>query len=129
MINPDHYVSVPAARLPDLVRGAYDLSRPVGMGYLHYEPGALTDDEVQQIIAVPQMGSGVVYMDYVKGRCCKFNAWRDPEDPSVVLVDNRWFDHTENDLIELLTRAGVQDPKGQIQAAQAMQARDREKVT
>lgn len=126
MRNREHYVVVPIERVPDLVRGAYERSRPVGMGFLHYQPGTLTDEEMREIISLHEKHSTtIVYMDYIKGRCCKFSIWRD-EDPTVGLVDSRWYDHTHNDLVHLLSSIGMHDAEERIKAAQEAQEKTRE---
>ncbi len=83
------------------VQAAYDLSSPQGLGFLHFTPVPLTDDEAKQIIE--RGGGSGVYMDYVKGRGCKFTI-HISRDGKLTMDDERWFDHGPGQLAELIKR-------------------------
>ena len=94
-------IDITNSNLIDVVKAAYDLSKPQGLGHMHFQPGSLTDDEALEIInpcdCIPVM------MDYVKGRSCKFNVYkRDGR----LLIHDVWYDHSDSDLKELLKRIG-----------------------
>jgi len=86
-----------------LVKAAYALSVPRGMGLLLFQPGhELSDEEAKSLIDP----DGSVYMDYVHGRGCKF---------SVRVKDGRkfiyspWYDHTDDDVRQLLKMVGREE--------------------
>ena len=88
--------------LRELVRGAYDLSRPQGMGIIHYQPGRLSDEEADEIIALFADDHFIaVSMDYVRGRACKFHVMREGDR---LTIRDDWYDHTASDLHTLLER-------------------------
>ncbi len=87
--------------IPELVRTAYDLSVPVGLGFLHAKLGSLTDEQVDSLIDYDAKLC-VVDMDYVLGRCCKFRVMRDKTCADKYYIRDSWFDHTESDMNKLL---------------------------
>lgn len=100
------YIDVTDADLRLLVRTAYDLSSPQGLGFLHFKPEPLTDKEVDHIITRNISGWCVVSMDYVNGRACKFGVFKMDER---LYIKDRWFDHTKEQLAELCRRCGVSE--------------------
>lgn len=56
-----------------IVRASFELARPVGLGFIHFEDGPpMTDEDADQSINLsPDYGNLVVQMDYVQGRQCK----------------------------------------------------------
>lgn len=103
-------VYVTPEQVPALVRAAYDLSVPVGLGFLHFRPGPMTDDLLRQVLAqvkdAVDYSTAILYMDYVAGRCCKFGVFTEQE-TGRFYIENPWFDHTEEQFDELCNRAGV----------------------
>ena len=83
-----------------LVKRVYDLSRPQGLGMLHFVPGPLSDDEAKAFIE----DDGTVSMDYVSGRACKFNVF---EENGKLFISDSWYDHTDGQLAELLRSVGL----------------------
>lgn len=96
----ENMIDVSSADVKDLVRVAYDLSKPLGMGFLHAKPGGLTDEEVESLIDMNDKRC-IVSMDYVHGRACKFTVF--VEDGKMYIHD-KWYDHTNRDLEKLLER-------------------------
>lgn len=96
-------------QLPELVRAAYALSNPQGLGHLHFVPGPLDQEKLDQILS----GSGYprhirLDMDYVRGRAVKLAVRRDKE--GVLFIDaDSWFDHSDDDLRQLAFRANLGD--------------------
>ena len=87
--------------IPELVRKAYDLSIPVGLGFLHAKTGSLTDEQVNSLINYDEKLC-VVDMDYVLGRCCKFRVLRDKTDSTKFYIRDSWYDHSSSDFEKLL---------------------------
>lgn len=87
----------------------YNLSRPQGLGHLHFTQEPLSESEAKNILS--QSGGMIALgMDYVKGRACKMNVLRNPDTGALEIQDS-WFDHDEHDLAELLERCGVATEK------------------
>lgn len=90
-------IEVPKESIPDLVRKAYELSVPVGLGFLHATNEPLTDEQVNSLIDFDD--EDPVTMDYVLGRCCKF--WVMKEDEKY-FIGKSWYDHSQEQHAELL---------------------------
>jgi len=50
----------------------YNNAKPLGMGYLHFDPQPMTDAEAQALL-----DEGQTYFDYVKGRVMKVDLSKD----------------------------------------------------
>ena len=98
------HVEVPESVVTDLVRKAYDLSKPVGMGMIHFQPGPIPEPIVDDLVRLMNK-TGYLTMDYTLGRQVKF---------TILKIGNRYFvhktwrDHTKEDLVILLASVGVQ---------------------
>ena len=99
----ENMIEVTGVNLIEAVKAAYEMSVPLGLGFLHAQPGGLTDDEAESLIdkdaRIP------VHLDYVKGRACKFLIHRDAD--GKLWTPERWYDHSASQLSELLGRLGV----------------------
>lgn len=82
------------------VQKVYDLSRPQGMGVMHFQPGGLSDADATALI----QDDGTVSMDYIQGRACKMHVRS--EDGKLTISDS-WYDHTDDQLLSLLRHVGV----------------------
>lgn len=112
-MNTENMIDITGVDLKELAKAAYDLSRPQGMGFLHFEEGALTDEEAASLIQEGSRGDRFpLDMDYVKGRACKLHVIKEGDK---LYINDRWYDHSENDLIELLDRIGVSTDAGAIE--------------
>lgn len=98
-------IDVTSASLEALVRAAYNPSRPQGLGHFAFQPGDLSDEDVAAII---ERGKDdpicAVGMDYVHGRSVKFHVRRIG---GRHFINNRWYDHSDNDLRSLLVAVGL----------------------
>lgn len=93
-------IDVTGVNVVELVKKAYDLSRPQGMGMMHFDPTPLTDIEAQSLIAK----NNTVNLDYVRGRACKFNVFNTDDKLS---IRSPWFDHSDEQLVQLLAHVGI----------------------
>ena len=93
-------IDITGVDLIKFVKKAYELSKPLGLGLLHYTPEPLSDEEAKECIIKGEVG-----MDYVKGRSCKMRA---RFDDGRLLIRDKWFDHTDVQLTELLDHVGIQ---------------------
>ena len=98
-------IEIHGVDLREFAKAAYDLSQPQGLGFLHFSPEVLTDDEADEIVAQGGRGKVVLRMDYVKGRAVKQTVWK--REDGVRYIRGVWFDHTDEHLTELLRRVGV----------------------
>ena len=97
----------------ELIKAAYALSKPQGLGFLHAREGELDDATVDEILGHERGFLGVIAkMDYVHGRSCKFTIWRDQETERLY-IRNWWYDHDESQLEQLLARCGIERPMNQ----------------
>lgn len=104
-LDKSRLICVDAAKIDDIIKEAYNLSRPQGMGYLHFKDGELPDDELQHIKeTIRHQGTTYLSMDYILGRAVKLTIY---QELSHFYIQNSWYDHSEDDLQELLNRIGV----------------------
>lgn len=94
-------INVNKCDLIKMIKTAYDFSQPVGMGFLKYKPEPLTDEQAAQYInELPENKDGeIVSLDYVLGRCCKFNIYRINGE---LWISDRWYDHDTKQLKDLI---------------------------
>ena len=98
---------ITGCNLLELVKAAYDLSAPQGMGFLHYKQGKMTDEQAQEILDKDDGGKVAIHMDYVGGRSIKLRVLRKGD---MIYIEerseeNKWYDHTNAQFDELLRRA------------------------
>ena len=103
----ENMIKITGVDLRAFVQAVYDLSRPQGLGVLHYQEGSLTDEEADMILNTAFSYAGLALaLDYVHGRACKMSVYREDGD---LFISNRWFDHSDSQLAELLERVGIKD--------------------
>lgn len=88
-----------------LIKAAYNLSSPSGLGCLHYRPGELPDDAIDEILGRGTYRTPVI-MDYVYGRAVKLDVHRDEE--GRLWIYGKWYDHIDEDLTILLAELNAQ---------------------
>jgi|SRR5882762_6893106 len=101
-------IDVTNVDLKEFIKEAYNLSKPVGLGFLHFQPGDLEDADVEKILNKQSVNKDgeCLSMDYINGRSCKMHIFN--KDGHLFIHDN-WYDHTENQLKELLQKFGLQE--------------------
>ncbi len=107
----DDMIEVTGVDLRKLVQEVYALSRPQGLGHLHYEKGGLSDEETNALIDCEPRGRVILSLDYLKGRACKFHVRREDDK---LFISPRWYDHSADDLKELLKRVGLESKAGEV---------------
>ena len=96
----NNMLDITGVNLVKFVKEVYNLSRPQGLGFIHFTPGPLSSNEASLYVRPP--GSYIrVSTDYIRGRACKMVVW---EESRKLLIRDRWFDHSSEDLDELLRR-------------------------
>lgn len=95
------YIEITGCDLTKFVKEVYALSRPQGMGFIHYKNEPLSDEDAGEIL---KRGKNIA-MDYVNGRSCKMYVRK--EENGTLWINDRWYDHSEQDLSELLDRIGI----------------------
>jgi len=98
--------------LRTLIKAAFDLSRPQGLGFLHHSPNGLTEAELDAIMSnADERG---LSLDYVRGRSLKFHVNRDRETGrSYVRLD--WYDHSRAATEQLMRDVGLADVETKIE--------------
>jgi len=99
-------INITGIDLVKFVKKVYELSNPQGLGFLHYNPQPLTDEEAEKYI-FKKDNSCIVMMDYVKGRSCKMNVFKNGD---IFEISDKWYDHTDNQLKELLNEFNIKLP-------------------
>jgi hypothetical protein len=103
------YIDITGCDRRTLIREAYALSRPQGMGFLHFTPGPLPEDQVEFLVT--SRGFDGLSLDYVNGRAVKL--WVKSEaDRDYLPV--RWYDHTPDQLRDLLSRIGMPEKAAEV---------------
>ena len=98
-------IDITGVDLKEFVKKAYEMSIPVGMGHMHYQPGPMSDEDAEAILSGANSPSGVLpggtyfSMDYFRGRACKISAW---EKDGRIVTGDTWYDHTDDQYAELL---------------------------
>ena len=88
-----------------LIREAYNLSSPQGLGFLHNYEGELSEREIDDIAKRAKEFGRPVSMDYVRGRSIKLRIYRTKDGREYIY--DRWYDHSDEQLRELLRRVDV----------------------
>ena len=91
-----------------LVQTAYDLSKPQGLGFIHYQPGLLSEEDADELLKQETYDSNVVIgMDYVKGRQIKMTVFKEPNSPNRMFIHGTWYDHSEEEFCTFLRVIGA----------------------
>jgi len=100
-------VEITDVDLVEFVKKVYELSNPQGLGALHFQMGYLSDEDAKKIV---EYGKGGVHMDYVHGRACKMNVFKEDDK---LFIGTPWHDHTEGQLKSLLEHFNISyEPEG-----------------
>ena len=123
-MNTEKMIEVTGCDLRVLVKKAYELSVPLGMGHLHYKAGVLDDATVDKILASANIYSEIrLVMDYVHGRAVKLSVFRQQSNgesptweylnakgPELWWIYDQWPDHSAEQLDQLLSAIGKAQP-------------------
>ena len=83
-----------------MIKAAYRLSSPQGLGFLHFQPGDdLPEEDVDEILSREDTFCKFS-MDYVLGRAVKLGVYKRDDDR--LYIRKNWFDHSPEQLTELL---------------------------
>ena len=100
-------IDITDAAVLEFIRHCYELSRPQGMGHLHYRSGRIPDHVLSHLFSelTEEKREGdrpvvALDMDYVMGRAVKMTITRYA---GRYYIQPHWHDHTDADLEELLT--------------------------
>jgi uncharacterized protein with PIN domain len=98
-------IDITGVDLIQFVKKTYELSKPLGLGVLHYNPSSLSDEEAKEIIAVFKNDKRIVVsMDYIKGRSCKMHVYRKGDK---WMIQSPWYGHTEEQFHQLLSEFNI----------------------
>jgi hypothetical protein len=104
-MNTENMIEVTDCNIRELVKAAYDLSKPQGLGLIHAKEGSLSDKDIDEIINQGSYANVVISMDYVYGRACKMTVFRDDENR--MWIYKHWYDHSDHQLEKLLETCGI----------------------
>lgn len=98
--------------LEAFVSRCYDLSSPVGLGTLHYQPGPLAENYAQAIVQrlqrnVERGATVAADMDYVLGRAVKMAVFREHTTGRLYIDGSGWYGHTKDQLNALIIEFGL----------------------
>ena len=96
-------IEVTGIDLVKFTQKVYELSRPQGMGFLHFTPEPLVESEAKQLVQ-PDDARNLLDMDYVRGRACKMHVWKEGDK---WFISDAWYDHTDRAYDELLSAFGI----------------------
>ncbi len=90
-------IAISRENLPKVIAKAFDLSNPQGMGYLHFKPGGIPEDELNRILARADETENPyrknVRLDYVQGRAVKLSIDYEEGSQQWYLEGDSWYDH------------------------------------
>lgn len=101
-------IDLTGINLVRLLRVAYDLSIPLGMGNIHFRPGPLPIDEAHEVVRrqsdlLPDM---VLTVDYLHGRSIKLHVRKEHIDGAERWwMYNDWLDHSRDQIDVLVSKA------------------------
>jgi hypothetical protein len=102
-------IDVTGIDLVEFAKKVYELSVPQGMGFLHFNPAPLTDEEAKELVGnFENDRMFALNMDYVKGRACKMHIRRDGDK---LTISDTWYDHTDRIYQQLLGYFKVKKPE------------------
>ena len=104
-MNTEDMIDVTGIDFRVLIQESYRLSKPQGLGFLHYNPQDLTEKEIDNIIDKGGKGLYKILMDYVKGRSVKLNVYNIN---GRHYIDKDWYDHTPAQFQMLLDKCGIE---------------------
>ena len=109
-MNVQDMIEVTGCDLRVLVKTAYRLSIPVGLGLLHFKEGGLDAVATDKIVA-GSYHNMVLSMDYVQGRSVKMSVYRHnlPGESERWFIRKTWYDHSDEQLQELLRAIGKEE--------------------
>ncbi len=91
--------------LKKFAQRVYEFSNVQGLGFIHAQPGGLSDEDAKSIVERERAdGSVALYMDYVHGRACKMTVRRENGE---LFVRKDWYDHSFKQYALLLAEFGV----------------------
>jgi hypothetical protein len=96
-------IDVTKLDLRQLVRSAFDHSQPQGLGFIHHQPGAITDAELNSIIG-PEDSNVAASADYTRGRSMKLHIYR--QDGRLYWARG-WYDHSAEQQAAVLSDCGM----------------------
>ena len=108
----ENMIDITGIDLKKFVKKVYELSVPIGLGFIRARDGELSDEDAEKIIkgvefdypASKTNDSTPIRMDYVHGRCCKMIVF---QKDGKLYINNNWNDHSKGQLKKLLKHVGI----------------------
>lgn len=95
-------IDITGVNLVKFVQEVYNLSKPQGMGFMHFTPEPLSDSDAARVIDESKNDTFIeLSLDYVNGRSCKMTIFKDGDKR---FIRDAWYDHGPSLLKELLEK-------------------------
>lgn len=115
----EKFIDITDVDMSLFVSKVYAASSPMGLGHLHFVPGDIPEDNLNQIMEYykrnlaaakaseeGEWAKSILHLDYVSGRCCKMNVFYKG---GIVFIRGYWPDHSEFQFEEFLKEIGCED--------------------
>lgn len=98
-------IDITGVDLRKFIKEVYALSKPAGLGHIHFVEGELDDETVDLIVRNhAENATTAISMDRIKGRACKMTVRRQD---GKLFINDTWSDHSRFDFEELLQRCNI----------------------
>ena len=94
----EHHIEITGCSLVKVAQAAYKLSKPQGLGFLHFKESDLSKEHAESLI-IDGNSHVPLCMDYVNGRAVKLVVFNKE---GKLYIRDKWFDHSDQDLLDLL---------------------------
>lgn len=95
-------IDITGIDLVEFAKKVYELSVPQGLGFLHYTPKPLSDEEAKSCLRKDT--NFCLDMDYVNGRACKMTVFKEGEK---LYIRDAWYDHSDSTFQKLLNSFNI----------------------
>lgn len=88
----------------ELIKLAYGLSKPQGLGFLHFMVGDIDATTLDSMVDSFEQ-KGRIDLDYVIGRACKCSFTKSDDGILTSIAPDMWYDHTDDQANQFLSQA------------------------
>lgn len=99
--DSEYHVRIQSTNFEEIMNNVYSLSRPQGLGILHFEEGNTMPKECMAYYKQQMEEKKSAHADYTKGRSMKFNLYQDDKG---YFTENNLVDHSDEQLKALMEK-------------------------